>query len=300
MADYSVTYGETGTVDTTRVPSPAIWRNCNWLDFERGENSRQGQGTQPFMDDFLFFPLAGTQTTQIGFGNYKIFATSSSSIAGVSAVNSVDLGGGILDFLVDASTHSASLAQAYPGYKVTGDPSTGDKLWFECRIALDSVTTNVAGLFVGLAETSLFTLATAVPFTSNTGIALSNAGSFLGFNKPAVNTTTMNTVYNDRATSFSILGTGEVGSTTLAGAVAANTFTKLGMLYDPNDRNGRNVRFFQDNYELTTAMTNTQIKATTNLKANSLGIMMSVVGGSAASSNNVYLDWWRIAQLYPA
>ncbi len=277
------------------MPSPAIWKDCNWLDMERADLSRLGQGPAPFFDDFTKLPLAPTLTTQIAYGQYKAFATSSSTITAVSAVNSVDLGGGIAQFLVDASTHSASLGDSYPGpYKITGDPATSDKLWFECRIALGLITTLHAGLFVGLAETSLFTLATAVPFTSNAGTAIDASGAMIGFNKTAAQTSLMHTVTSDRATSFTVVGSGEVTG------VAANVFTKLGILYDPRARDGRNVRFFQDNVECATALKNSDITTSTNLKANSLGLLIAVVGGSAASNDKVFLDWWRVAQQFPA
>jgi hypothetical protein len=298
VADYSVTFLESGTLDTSRVASPAIWGDCNWLDIERMEPSRLGQGYK-HGDDFVDLPLAPTLTTQIAFGRYKAFATSGETISGVSSVNSVLTPGGIVQFTVGSSANSASMALAYPCFAITGDSSTSDKLWFECRLAISSIVASRLGFFVGLAETQLFTLATGVPFSSNTGAAITNGGAMIGFNKTAANTTTASTVRSDRATSFTAIGSGEVGGTG-TNALAAYTFVKLGMKYDPRDKDGRNVRFFADNYELPTALKNSDITGTTNLKAGGLNFLIATVGGSAVSSDATFLDWVRIAQRVPA
>lgn len=288
MSDYSVTFQQSGTADTSRGPSPAIWSDCNWLDIIRGEKP----GTV-FYDNFVNLPAPpGTLTSEINYLNYKTFATASGTIAGGNSVNSVDLGGGFAILTADATAHSVSLADVYPAYKISGSPSTSGKLWFECRVALYTASASLMGAFIGLAETSLFTLATGVPFSSNTGAAITNGGAMLGFSRPTANTTTASTVYSDRATSFTTIGSGEVTG------MSAYGFTKLGIKYDPLDPSGKHLRFYQDNVELTSYLTNTTIAATTNLKAGSLGLMVNIVG-AATASNALYLDWWRVAQYYP-
>jgi hypothetical protein len=167
------------------------------------------------------------------------------------------------------------------------------KLWMEFRLAVSAngIVTNRLGWMAGIGETSLWTLATAVPFTSNAG-ALDASASFLGFNHLPAATTVIKTVTSDRATSFTEIGTNQ-------GLLAANVFTNLAVTFDPNDVDAnRRIRFYQDNLELTTAIPQTTIDAWTNLKANSLGLIVSAVGGSSVSSDILYLDSWRIAQLW--
>lgn len=292
MGFQNVTNTQSGTALTFRTPSPALWatggspgiNGCPWERIVSGELSGIA-----FYDDFRALPLAPTLTTQIAFGQYKAFATSSSAITGSSVVNSVDVGYPNLNMTADTSAHSSSLAIAYPGGLVSGSTSTSGPMWFEARVATSSITTLHQGFFVGLAETSLFTLATGVPFSSSAA-APTNSGSFLGFFKPAANTTTWSTVYNDRATSFTNVGASDVVG------IAANTFTKIGLLYDPYSST-KAVRFFQDNIELANFITPAQITATTNLKANSLAPMIALVGGSAASSEVLYTSWMRWAFL---
>lgn len=282
------------TADTFRAPSPAVWgAQLNGVSngFPWDQVASAEKTGIAFYDDFDNIPLAPTLTTQIGWGQYKAFATSGETIAGTSVVNSVDLGYPTLKFTTGSSANSASLAIAYPGSLMTGVPTTGVAgIYFEARLAISSITASHLGFLVGLAETNLWTLATGVPFSSNTGAAITNGAAFIGFNKTAANTTTASTVVSDRATSFTAVGSGEVTG------LATNTFTKLGLVYDPNNVT-RCVRFFQDGIELTTAYTRAQVVATTNLKAGSLAPIIALVGGSAASSDYLHLSSWRLGVL---
>jgi hypothetical protein len=259
-----------GGVLSKHSHSPAIWYDCPWESINNGE-----VGGVTHFNDFDSLPLAGTLTTQIAYDRYKIFATSAGTIA------------------PSLTAHSASLAQAYGSYKTSGDKTTSNKLWFECRLAVSTsgIVTNRLGWMVGLAEVDLWTLATGVPFSSNTGAAITNSAAFVGFNHASADTTQIHTAYSDRATSFTEVGTNQ-------GVLAANTFTNLGFIYDPfYSDNTKRIRFFQDNVELTTGVTQTLLTGFTNLNANSLGLIFASVGGSATSSDSAYLQWWRSAQL---
>ena len=243
-----------------------------------------------FHDDFNFFPLKGTQTTEIGFDKYKVFATSGSAVDSVSAVNSVEVPGGLLRLGCDTDDESASIAQAYPSFLMTGLASNSGKLWFECRIALSSIAVSTIGFFIGLGETELFTLATGVPF--NAGDAITNGGSLIGFRKLEDGLGVVDTAYSDRATSFTNIGD---DATTIS---AANTFVKLGMVYDPKETTNC-VRFFADNRELTTKFSKTALQALTNLDANALGLICAIIADASGTSTKLYMDWWRCAQLIP-
>lgn len=267
-----------------RQASPNVWYDCPWESLRDGS-----QGGQAYFDDFNFIPLIGTQTTQIGNGQYKLFATSGSSVAPVITVNSVATPGGILGFSVDSSANSASLAQAYPSFIATGLQTTMGKLWFEARVACTSVVTNRIGWMIGLAETTLWTLATGVPYSSNAG-AITNGASFLGFEHLPADTTEIRTARSDRATSFTETGSAQ-------GTLAAYTFTNLAFTIDPADFDStRMVRFYQNNIELGTAMSKTTLTGCTNLDANNLGLIIAAVAGSGVSSDIFFVDWVRIAQ----
>ena len=272
-------------INDLRGPSPAIWKN---LPIEEIVSDRS-KGVFHF-DDFCHMPLIGTQTTQIGWDKYKVFATASGSVAPVSAVNSVEKGKGILAFLADTDNDSASLADAYPSYLMSGLASNSGKLAFEACIAVSSIATNGIGFMLGLAEVEQWTLATGVPF--NGGDAITNAASFIGFRSledQVSSAKTIDSVYSDRATSFTNI------QATIA-SMTANTFVKLGLLYDPKDA-ANCVRFFVDGVETSTPMTRSTLTGLTNLDANALGLIAAIVADSAGTAINYFMDWWQVAQL---
>ena len=273
--------GNLASADTSRAYSPNIWGDCPIMSILEGTVD----GTI-VDDDFLDFPLIGTQTTQIAHGRYKVFATGGGTVAGVSAVNSVEIGKGILDFGVDTDNDSASLAQSYPSFMLK---STSGKLWFEARVAYTPILTNGIGWFLGLAETELWTLATGVPF--NGGDAITNSAAAIGFRKEEDGLGVIDTVYSDRATSFTNIGN---EATSVA---AAYEFIKLGMTFDPTAPATERIKFYANNLVLATKLSASALTALANLDANALGLLFAVVADSAGTSGHAYLDRWRCVQL---
>lgn len=308
MADWSVTQRLTYTPDTSRRPSPDLWGDCPWLDIVRGQ--RNGIA---FYDDFNNLPLAPTLTTQIGYGQYKGFATSGETLAGTPSVNSVETPGGILKGTEGTGlTHAFGLAQAYASYLLSGTAGTTGKLWFECRIAVSSILANHVNLFVGLGETDQQTLSATVPF-NDSQTALDASGALIGFNMLA-GTATPKFVYADRATSFTNVLTGITtggsyldGVTVAQGNVVPFTFFKLGFKYDPYATNPGTVNtstagsacisIWADNVVQTSYVSLATLAGTTYLSANPLGLILAGISGSSASSDAVFMDWWRVAQL---
>lgn len=270
--------------DTSRGPSPAIWEDVRVLELLE----KPGKGLH-FFDDFQDFGLPGTQTTQINLGRYKVFNTGAGVIQKVTTVNSVELQGGALQNALDTDNDSGSIAQASPSYFLSGDKATSGALFFECEYAQASLVTNMASVFIGLAEVDQMTLATAVPL--NAGDPITNTWSGIGFHLKEDGLGVVDTVVTDRATSFTDLGAGE------GGTLVAYTFKKLGFIYDPQADAAKRIRFFADNLELTTKYTQTLLAATTNLKANALGLVWAAVSDSAASYTG-FLRWWRVAQYF--
>lgn len=272
------------TADTSHGCSPAIWEDVRVLELlEKPEKGLH------FYDDFQDFGLPGVQTTQIQLGRYKVFNTAAGQIQKVTTINSVELMGGALQANQDTAADSSSLAQAGPAYLMSGDKSTSGVIFFEAAVAVASIAANTQGFFVGLAEVDQMTLATGVPFSS--GDTITNTWSGIGFHAKIAGTGTVDTVVTDRATAFTDLGVGE------GGQLANFTFLKLGMIYDPAADAAKRVRFFANNLECNTKYTQTLLAATTNLKANALGLVWSNVCGSVGTASQ-FLRWWRVAQYY--
>ncbi len=274
--------------DATADPTPIIWGSCPVDDIK--ENPSRGWH---FYDDFRDMPLAGTQTTQIGYGKYKVFATASASVGPVSVINSVEQIQPALNNAVVVST-SASLAQAYEQARLSGVSGTDGKLWFEARIAIQGIVATTQGFFLGLAETEGFTLATGVPL--NGGAAtITNGGAMIGFQSIETGPLAINTVVSDRATSFTTIQAGVAATQPGSFGAAAYTFTKLGFVYDPA-LSSNCITFYQDGVPFSSFYSNASLIATTNLKANALAMMLAVVG---TGTGGTFMQWWRCAQLYP-
>lgn len=275
-----------GSADTNRRLSPNVWNNCPISELI----TNPGQRGSFYYDDFEDLPLAPTLTTQIAFGKYKAYAASGCTISRVSAVNSVELLRGALQISMDTDDDEAAISQAYPSYLMTGLPANSGPLWFEACYAQNSIATNMAATFFGLAEVELATLGANEPM--NSGDAITNTMAMIGFRIEEDGLGVVDTVRSDRATSFTNIGDTE------AGTLAANTFTKFGMKYDPADVD-RCVRFYKNNVECTTALTRAALIAFTNLDANALGLIWAVAADSAGTAFKGFMKWWAVAQLQP-
>jgi hypothetical protein len=115
----------------------------------------------------------------------------------------------------------------------------------------------------------------------------------IGFNRRSTDLGVLRTSYVDRATSFTDV------SATANSTLAAQTWIKLGMRFDPNfSDNTRAVRFFVNNLECSAALSKATLLATTYLDAKGLGPIFSVASGGSTTSY-AYIDWWRCVQTKP-
>ncbi len=288
MTNGSVEYRGTGGSNVPNtipgVFSPNIWTGMRINDLRNGRI----QGALFEMRDWSEYALAGTLTTQIGFGKFKVFASTGGTLAPTMlAAKPV---GNVLKGLFDTDAdNSISIAQAYPSFRLSGLTTTSGKLAFEAEVAVNVITTNGTSMFCGLAETDLFTLADAVPL--NAGDPTDASGAMIGFRHLEDGLGTVDTCYNDRATSLTNIGDDE-------GTIAAATLVKWGMIYDPLEAT-RCVRFFQNGIELPTAMTRAALVALTNLDAGALGFLFASCADTV-DAGIVYISQLRVAQFGPA
>lgn len=288
MPTNAIGWGGNLAANTDRGPTRAIWNDLPLALIQQDPNV----GFHRF-EDWSDLPLPPTLTTQIAFGKYKAFATTGSSVSRVSAVNSVEVIGGALKLATDTDNDSAIVGDAAPANLIlTNSKTTSGKLWFECCIAQKSVATNMASTFIGLGETDLMTFATALPF--NAGDPITNDGALFGFHLSEDGLGVIDTVVSDRATSYTVIGTGE------GGTLVAYTFKKLGFVYDLDEVAANRVTFYTDGLPCATRYTGANIAATTNLKANPLGFLFGTVADSGGTAHEVYCKWARWAQLYPS
>lgn len=284
------TYGSAFTADVSSGVSNNLWQQGGGC---QRDQIRNGYTRGVYFDaDYDNVPLSGTQTTEIqGFGGLKWFNSGTLKNRFSSTINSVETAGAFLSIPLDADNGSGTIAQSSQPFFLSGDENTSGKLWLEHRMAFTGILTNGIGWVMGLAETNLFTLATGVPL--NGGDALTNSGSFIGFNKLEDGLGVINTVKSDRAAAAPTII--QAGVATLT---AAFTFVKMGMFYDPSNAT-ECITFYVNGIKQTTVVSKATLVATTNLKAHSLGFMFASVADSAGTTSESFLDWTKIYQLVP-
>ncbi len=275
------------TLDQRRIASPAIWADCPWEDILDPRSAIDGIA---FFDDFLDFPLPGTQTSEAWLGRYKVYNTGSGKWITDAMPHSATASttGGVVSTLCDTDGDAAALGtQASPFLLTT--TMTNSKLWFEARIATTSILTNMGQLFCGLAENQIATFGAATPLANADATASTLA--MIGFNRLEDGLGVLNTSYADHAATWTDIGA--AANSTLA----ANTWIKLGIKVNMADTL-RCVRFYVDNVECANAMTKAALLATTYLDVSGLGPCLAFFADSAGTADYVYIDWWRGAQIY--
>lgn len=277
-----IRFRQNTTLSTDRGFSPAIWSDCPWeemvLDNTKGIT---------FFDDFVDFPIPGTQTTEIALGRYKVYAGSGTWQADAMPHSATPGGtGGVISALPGDNASVVIGTESCPFLLTT---TQAGKVWFEARIATTSILINAGQLFCGLGESNVTTYSATIPLGNAN--ATSNALAMIGFNRLEDGLGVLNTSYADHATSWTDIGA--AANSTLA----ANAWIKLGIKFDPKGDPLRCVRFFVDNVECATAMTRAALLALTSTDVVGLGPLLAFYGDSEGS-DYVYLDWWRAAQMY--
>ena len=295
-----------GGVLAQRAQSPGLWDSCDWDALNPGAG-----GDQPGMrwfDDFQGLPIGPhgptSPTTLAAFGPYQAVCTGTGTPAfsRSGTINSVVVPGGALQSkLTTTSANQNTIAQTAAQYSLSGVIGTDGALWFEAPVAVSTIAANTQGFFIGLMEIEAVTFGSIVPFTSGTGLAIDAGGAMIGFNLPTNGVGQIKTVYSDHATTFTAVGA------TDCTLMKANTFTRLGISYDPSRKGTSSsnpstccVQFWQDNVLLANGITKATLTGLTNLNAKALGLIWSSVAGSSVSGGINYLQWWKTAQYFPS
>jgi hypothetical protein len=303
--------------DTTRGPSQAIWGDCDWVRMK--ESFRHGM---TFEDDFM---VAGNLSVTNAIGNMGQWATWADTDAVLGTDPQQD--GGVVQ-LSDGGNSSvnitlasqagacriASAASLYPLQR---------KLWFECRVALGSITTSKRDAFVGLVDNTNFATASATKVINTANVLATVNGLFgfhfrdttnptdvgLAFNVaggtvqyPTNLQTLVNTVTSSAMTAFAAGATGAL----------ATGFVKLGFVFDPfaptillsTLSSGQTagtmarpmIKVFVNGIAAPAVLTTANIQAAT-FPTGWMGPAMSYTSRSGTAAGGLYVDWIRVAQL---
>lgn len=259
--------------------SPAIWGDCP-IDSIRGGSV----GGVILEDDFVSCPSlsAGAHDSLAGYLAYGDTGVTLASQAGVA--------GGVLEVAGnDADNDESVLSGGSPAFIVSDTASQEKKLWFEARVKKASIADNACAMFIGLAwdHGDGVSVAKTLCLTDNDGAL--GAFSFLGFHVDQADGDAIDFVYKAE---------GESAVVKIAGVEVpvADTWMKLGFIFDPKADADKRIRVFVNNVEQTTYVTATNIETATFPDAEPMAPVWCVKVGAAAESK-AQMDWWRCVQL---
>lgn len=262
--------------DTGRGPSSLIFKGMNSID--------QSQFLNIF-EDFKNFQKTTAIASNLGryagdAGGYITFEDTSCTIAGSVTADYT----GAVVFTTDATDNNE--------VNMAGGDNTGGsitckttmkKLAFECRVRFSQIVTQ--NVFLGLIEPGravtdgLFTDADAL-----------GTKSILGWSILAAASSTMKGTHG-------INGTAAVQESTITKTIAASTWYKFGVLYEPASQyDGYVCKYFVDGVNVGGITTEGS-----SFPASSSGVVLTpgfFLKNSAAAANVMTLDWYRVcAQL---
>ena len=176
-----------------------------------------------------------------------------------------------------------------PSWVVSDTAADAKKLWFEARVKKASVTDEGSAMYVGLGWDHTTGTSVAVTTCLTDDEAELGAFSFLGF---------LCDLSNADSWDFTYMADAQTAVTKIAGVdvAVADTFVKLGFVYDPDAPSTKRIKVFVNNVEQTTYVTATNIGTATFPDAEPMAMVWAVKVGTAAESK-AQMDWWRAAQL---
>ncbi len=245
----------------------SFWKDCPLAAAQI--DPAVGYGVQ---DDFAHVGLTGVITTIIsdaGLPGWLLFGDT-----GATIVPDALVGGGLA--LTNDSTDDDQVSIAGKSQPFRIEAAQGD-LWFEARVKVNSITTEVAAVAIGLMGITAQT--TAVPMITNTG-ELANI-DFIGFNKRAVQTTSLSSIYKN-------IG-GTEASVDVGAVLGADTYVNLGFKF----KNG--VLSFYQNGTLTSSLSSTTVALAAFPNNVTLRLVASVANGTTGVSI-LTLDWIKCFQ----
>lgn len=238
-------------------------------------------------DDFMRFgqinPGAGGTTTGVahnGYGYYVDTATAAGSIMQLASM----VGGGARFTTSTQDNHEATMTGAgNTGTQVVVSNSSGSSrlMVFEARFRVGQVSGH--NVFVGLTEEGL---------AANDGV-FTDAGALtskdmLGFWILEADGTSLK--YGYRIAGQAVQTVGTFGT-----ALAANTWYKVGLIYDPSEQSSKRIKFFVDNIEQSSYVSSTNIAAATFPNGEELATTFSMKNGTAAA-RTFDVDWYSLFQ----
>lgn len=257
-------------------PSPNIWADCPIIDMLVDPNV----GYRHF-DDFLTYD--STATTVKNASGYPVYE-------GDCAIKGTATTGGELALFGTTDNEEAALQVGGVNgaqFVISDTAGAAKKLWFEARVKKSAITNSLGGFFVGLAEEN----SGQADFMADAGNDFADV-DLIGFWNDESDDSTGSHVHFI----YQISGQAFVTKIDTVATLAADTYVKLGFVYDPDAEASKKIKVFVDGVEQTTYVTATDIAGS---KFPDGEEMSPIVAIKMASNNDmtVTMDWWACAQL---
>jgi hypothetical protein len=271
-----------GSGDTSRDPSPAIWARMPVASV------RAGAVSGVFLrDDFGSFNKTAA-TTEGNWGaelNYAQFGSATGTITAGTGT------GGEAIFGATADNEGISIRTLSTPFKIS---RTNLRFAFECRIKTSLITDTKHDIFVGLLQDVALTA--TVPITAAGAIADTN---LVGFFRPETARSVAGTGGAIMNTVYKADGVTAVNVQTDAVTLVADTYQKLGMLYEPSgDAAGTfTLAFYANGVRLSTIKQIPSAAGTDFPNDLGLGLCFAVLDATGSTPGTSTIDWWQACQL---
>jgi hypothetical protein len=264
---------EYGT-DRSRGPSPLLWYNA-----AKAMIPANGDYGSLCYDDFL--SAGGPVAANVGgWGGYKTYEDTACSILQRAGVAS-----GILRLSTDATDNNeVSIGSGYGVGTLGAVGTTTNKLTiFECRFKLGQVADTVNDFFIGLHAAGCIV---TDGFWGDTGTIV--AQSLLGFWVARADGDSLKLGYKDTATALTV---------SMSKAIAADTFYKLGFVYDPAQVDAQKIAWYIDGVRQATYVTATQMGAGAALFPLDDHLQFAAaLKNDTTTACTADIDWWAFYQ----
>jgi hypothetical protein len=273
--------------------SPAIWQAYGFI----GGNHDDPSLVPFFFDDFANLGVYADSTSQGGYFTHQDTGVTFQQAAGRTSTTAGKTDGefGIMEVAgndADNDEGYIELGGATAGL-VRLDPTAGLRavVAWEARIKRTSVTNNHTAFAFGIGEPAF---AAQDALVADSGALVAAGKDFVGFQTLTASNAEIDTVYKIGGTAATV----QVKDN--AGTAVADTWQKLGCVYDPLAETDKTMKFFIDGVELGDSVTDAIIATGTAFPTDEemTLVLLTRNGDDTPAEHKLFMDWWAIGSYY--
>lgn len=262
---------------TDRYMSPALWADCPIAELRENPTLGVFDG-----DDFNNFSDHISDQSVQKYDSYIDTGVTFQQLAGVH--------GGVVELAGNDADNDEGVLSGHGPVINIQDAKANKRCWFEARVKKASIANDALAMFIGLAfdHGNGVPVAKTLCLTDNDGAL--GAFSFIGFHTDQADGDALDFVYK---------ADGQSAQVKIAGVHTwvADTYVKLGFMYDPFRPPAERIVVFVNNQEQSTYVTETNLTEATFPDNEPLAPVWCGKVGTAAESK-AQMDWWYWSQLY--